>query len=111
MPYIKTFDRDQMMFCSWDSFVDPESTARIIDAFVNSLDLEKYGVKAVAVEGRPSYEPKGMFKLYIYGYNVCCTNRFPIVAQRNSHLLQNGGLIHIASAMCIRPPFHRGLGM
>lgn len=68
MPYIKTFDRDQMMLCSWDSFVDPESTARIIDAFVNSLDLEKYGVKAVAVEGRPSYEPKGMFKLYIYGY-------------------------------------------
>lgn len=68
MPYIKTFDRDQMMVCSWDSFVDPESTARIIDAFVNSLDLEKYGVKAVAVEGRPSYEPKGMFKLYIYGY-------------------------------------------
>lgn len=68
MPYIKTFDRDQMMFCSWDSFVAPESTARIIDAFVNSLDLEQYGVKTVAVEGRPSYEPKGMFKLYIYGY-------------------------------------------
>ena len=39
MPYIKTFDRDQMMFCSWDSFVAPESTARIIDAFIDSLDL------------------------------------------------------------------------
>ncbi len=68
MPYIKTFDRDQMMFCSWDSFVAPESTARIIDAFVNSLALDKYGVKGVAVEGRPSYDPKGLFKLYIYGY-------------------------------------------
>ena len=68
MPYIKTFDRDQMMFCSWDSFVAPESIARIIDAFIDSLDLAQFGVKAVAVEGRPSYEPGGMFKLYVYGY-------------------------------------------
>lgn len=67
MPYVSTFDRTQMMMCSWDSFVDPESIARLIDAFVNSLDLTKYGVKEAAVEGRPSYDPKGMYKLYIYG--------------------------------------------
>ena len=67
MPYIKTFDRTQMMFCSWDSFVDEQSIARIIDAFVNSLNLQELGVKEVAVEGRPSYDPKGLFKLYIYG--------------------------------------------
>ena len=51
MPYIKTFDRTQMMFCSWDSFVDEQSIARIIDAFVNSLNLQELGVKEVAVEG------------------------------------------------------------
>ena len=45
MPYVSTFDRTQMMMCSWDSFVDPKSIARLIDAFVNSLDLTKYGVK------------------------------------------------------------------
>lgn len=56
-----------MMMCSWDSFVEPESIARLIDAFVNSLDLIKYGVKEAAAEGRPSYDPKGMYKLYIYG--------------------------------------------
>lgn len=67
MPYIKTFDRTQMMFCSWDSFVDEQSIARIIDAFVNSLNLLDYGVKEAAVEGRPSYDPKGLYKLYIYG--------------------------------------------
>lgn len=67
MPYIKTFDRYQMMFCSWDSFVDEHSIARIIDAFVNSLNLVDYGVKEVAVEGRPSYDPKGLYKLFIYG--------------------------------------------
>lgn len=67
MPYIPTFDRTQMMMCSWDSFVDPESIARLIDAFVNSLELTKYGIKEVAREGRPGYDPKGMYKLYIYG--------------------------------------------
>lgn len=67
MPYVSTFNRDQMMMCSWDSFVDPESIARLIDAFVNSLDLTKYEVKEAAKEGRPAYDPKGMYKLYIYG--------------------------------------------
>jgi len=67
MPYVPTFDRTQMMICSWDSLADGESIARLIDAFVNSLDLAKYHVKEEADEGRPSYEPKGMYKLYIYG--------------------------------------------
>ena len=67
MPYVSGFDRDQQMCCSWDAFVDEESIARIIDAFVEHLDIKKYGVKAVAVEGRPSYDPKSLYKLYIYG--------------------------------------------
>lgn len=67
MPYVAGFDREQLMCCSWDEFVDKESIARIIDAFVNSLDMEKYGVKTAASEGRPSYDPKSIYKLYIYG--------------------------------------------
>ena len=67
MPYVSTFNRKQMMVCSWDSFVDQESIARLIDAFVNSLDLTKYHVKKAAKEGRPAYDPKGIYKLYIYG--------------------------------------------
>lgn len=67
MPYIQTLDRNQMMFCSLDSFVEEESVARIIDAFVDSLDLSKFGVKEVASEGRPAYDPRGLYKLYIYG--------------------------------------------
>lgn len=65
MPYIKTFDRDQMMFCSWDSFVDEQSIARIIDAFVNSLNLVDFGVKEAATEGRPAYDPRGLIS-YIF---------------------------------------------
>ena len=55
------------LMCSWDSFVDEESIARLIDAFINSLDLTKYNIKEPASEGRPSYDPRGMYKLYIYG--------------------------------------------
>lgn len=55
------------MYCSWDVFVDKESIARIIDVFVNHLDIEKYGAKPVAAEGRPSYDSKSFYKVYIYG--------------------------------------------
>lgn len=67
MPYVSGFDREQLMYCSWDTFVDKESIARLTDAFVNSLGLEKYGVKMAAMEGRPSYDSESLYKLYIYG--------------------------------------------
>ena len=67
MPYVSGFDRNQLMCCFWDAFVDKESIARIIDAFVEHLDIEKYGVRPVAAEGRPSYDPKSLYKIYIYG--------------------------------------------
>lgn len=67
MHYVQAFDRDQFMMTTWDSMVDPESTARLIDGFVDSLDISDYGVKEMASEGRPPYDPKGLLKLYIYG--------------------------------------------
>lgn len=69
MSYVKGIDRDQMMMCTLESFVDRESMVRVIDAFVENLDLEKVGIKrAVAArEGRPAYDPRSMLKLYLYG--------------------------------------------
>lgn len=69
MPYIETKDRNQLMMCSLDSFVDPESIARVIDAFVESLDLEGLGFEKAeaAFEGRPGYDPRCLLKLYLYG--------------------------------------------
>ena len=63
MHYVQAFDRDQFMMTTWDSMVDPESTARLIDAFVDSLDLSDYGVKELASEGRPPYDPKGLLSM------------------------------------------------
>ena len=70
MPYLPTQDRNQLMFCSLDSFVAADSIARIIDAFVRSLNMDALGfTKAVAaVEGRPSFDPRLLLALLIYGY-------------------------------------------
>lgn len=67
MHYVSGFNRDQMMMTTWDAFVDQYSTARLIDAFVESLKLSELGIKEMAVEGRPSYDPRSLLKLYIYG--------------------------------------------
>ena len=63
MPVVSGFDLDQLMCCSWDAFVDEESIARIIDAFVEHLDIKKLRVMTAAIEGRPSYDPKSLYKL------------------------------------------------
>lgn len=71
MPYIeKPIDRNQVTVSTLDDMVEWNSIARVIDCFVDSLDLEKLGFTKAepAFEGRPSYDPQSMLKLYLYGY-------------------------------------------
>jgi len=53
-----------------DKYVDKENPVRFIDAFIDSLNLEKLGFKhSVPCDvGRPSYDPSDLLKLYVYGY-------------------------------------------
>ena len=69
MPYIAKKDRNQLMMCSLESFVAPESIARIIDQFVENLDMDELGFQktVAAIEGRPGFNPRCMLKLYLYG--------------------------------------------
>ena len=69
MSYIQSMDRKQVMMCTMDSFVDQESIARVIDVFVERFDLDGLGFDRVGAseEGRSSYPPKNLLKLYIYG--------------------------------------------
>ena len=55
-----------------EDWVDENNPVRVIDAFVDKLDLSRLGFDGVAPEatGRPSYHPSGLLKLYIYGYLV-----------------------------------------
>lgn len=70
MPYQKPQDRNQMMFYCLESLVSPDSPVRIIDIFIDSLDLKTLGFSksTPAAEGRPSYSAGDLLKLYLYGY-------------------------------------------
>lgn len=52
---IAPIDRDRMMITSYDSLVEAESVARIIDYFVDNLDLKEMGIK----NAEPSKEGGG----------------------------------------------------
>lgn len=69
MPEMKTLDRYQISITSLDDMVEPQSIARIIDVFVDSLDLKKLNFQKTetAREGRPKYPIAALLKLYIYG--------------------------------------------
>jgi transposase len=53
-----------------DELIKVDAPVRVVDAFVDSLDLRQLGfTKAVpASEGRPPYNPGHLLKLYVYGY-------------------------------------------
>jgi transposase len=53
-----------------DQYVDEGNPVRFIDAFIDSLNLEKLGFNHSVPNdvGRPSYDPSDLLKLYVYGY-------------------------------------------
>ena len=53
-----------------DDWIDESNPVRVVDAFVDALNLAKLGFDGVvpAATGRPSYHPSVLLKLYIYGY-------------------------------------------
>ena len=55
---------------SLDDYVADTNPVRVVDVFVNELDLGKLGFEGVdpAATGRPSYHPAVLLKIYIYGY-------------------------------------------
>jgi len=53
-----------------EDYVPEENPVRVIDVFVDELDLAGLGFERVraASTGRPGYHPGAMLKLYLYGY-------------------------------------------
>jgi transposase len=70
--FIEGADRGQLSLLpgSLDDWVGNDNPVRVIDAFVDKLDLNKLGFETVeALDlGRPGYHPSVHLKLYIYGY-------------------------------------------
>jgi transposase len=74
-----------------DDFIDESNPVRVIDAFVDALDLGELGFDGVVAEatGRPSYHPSLLLKLYIYGYlnRVQSSRRLEREAGRNVEVM------------------------
>ena len=52
-----------------DDYIAEDSAVRVIDVFVDDLDLSGLGFKTAAeATGRPGYHPATLLKLFIYGY-------------------------------------------
>jgi transposase len=53
-----------------DDYVLEENPVRVVDAFIDELDLEALGFAGVVPEptGRPAYHPAVLLKIYLYGY-------------------------------------------
>ena len=72
MAYVEGQDRNQVMLfpeCI-DDFISDDNPVRVIDAFVDGLDVSKleFTQAEPSVMGRPAYNPRDLLKLYIYGY-------------------------------------------
>lgn len=71
MQFIQGNNRKQSILFpeSLEEIVDQNNEVRIIDLFVESIDVSdfKFLIKKT-FEGRPAYHPKDLLKLYVYGY-------------------------------------------
>ena len=70
MQFIQGNNRHQTYFATLDDQVAPDNAVRLMDAFIDKLDLQKLGfINTVhKAEGRPPFAPAVLLKLYLYGY-------------------------------------------
>jgi transposase len=74
-----------------DDCIGQDNPVRVVDAFVEELDLQALGFTGVepAQTGRPSYRPAVLLKIYIYGYlnRIQSSRRLERECQRNIELM------------------------
>jgi transposase len=70
MQFIQGNNRHQTYFSSLEEQVGADNPVRLMDAFVEKLELDKLGFTHTVhkSEGRPPYAPSVFLKLYLYGY-------------------------------------------
>jgi transposase len=91
--FIEGEDRSQITLLPecLDDYIAEDNPVRLIDAFVEELDLRELGFEGAepAATGRPSYHPAVLLKIYIYGYlnRIQSSRRLEREAQRNVELM------------------------
>jgi transposase len=91
--YVEGQDRSQVTLFpeSLDEYIAEDNPVRVVDVFVEELDLKELGFEGAEPEatGRPAYHPATLLKIYIYGYlnRVQSSRRLEREAQRNVELI------------------------
>jgi transposase len=91
--FIQSVDRSQgTLFPEHlDDYVQDDNPVRVVDVFVEQLDLGELGFTSVTplLTGRPAYPPSVLLKLYIYGYlnRIQSSRRLERESQRNLELI------------------------
>ena len=91
--FIEGEDRKQVSLLPecLDDFIDDDNPVRIIEAFIEELELGPLGFDGTlpSATGRPSYHPAVLLKIYIYGYlnRVQSSRRLERECQRNVELM------------------------
>src|SRR3977135_3850269 len=74
-----------------DDYVTQDNPVRVIEVFIDELDLGAVGFAGVVPEatGRPAYHPATLLKIYLYGYlnRIQSNRRLERETQRNIELM------------------------
>ncbi|WP_172332775.1 transposase, partial [Mangrovicoccus sp. HB161399] len=90
--FIEGAGRQQAMLFpeTLDDYVGEANPVRVVDAFVEMLDLAALGFRTAAKEtGRPGYHPGLMLRIYVYGYlnRIQSSRRLETECGRNLELI------------------------
>ena len=91
--FISGENRHQMILMpdSIDEYVDDSNSVRVIEAYIDSLDLAELGFTKPQPNdtGRPMYNPKDLLKLYLYGYmnKIRSSRRLETETKRNLEVI------------------------
>ena len=91
--FVDGIDRSQGLLLPdrLEDYVHEDNPVRVVDAFVEALDLSALGFEAVnrGAGGRPAYHPAALLKIYIYGYlnRIQSSRRLEREAQWNLELI------------------------
>ena len=96
-----------------DDYIAEDNPIRVVDAFVEELDLHELGFEGAeaAATGRPAYHPSVLLKIYIYGYlnRIQSSRRLEREAERNVELMWLTG--HLAPDFKTIADFRRDNGV
>jgi len=93
MNFISGEERNQVTLLpdSVEDYVDDNNSVRVIDAYINSLNLTILGFSKPQPNdtGRPMYDPKDLLKLYVYGYmnRIRSSRRLETETKRNLEVI------------------------